>query len=116
EYREAWHLVHHALLQLKVVLSFTRCDLLGTERHAEIAVEAAALRGDPIEIPTHPALELQNFLERCTRHRGKGNIARIEMGECAIKVIRDEGAAAATFLPAGPEHEVIHHQLASTLE
>ena len=38
------------------------------------------------------------------------------MWHCAVKVIGHERATGTTFLPIGPEHEVIDHQLTAAVE
>jgi len=91
-------------------------DVFGFEADAEVVVEVAALRRDPVEGPAHAAFEGLEFGEGGS---GDGHHRHVVVGQVlvgAVDVVGQEGAALAAFGPAGAEHEVVDDQLAATAE
>ena len=91
-------------------------DVLLRERHAEIVVEVAAVRGDPGEGPAHALPDLLDPLERRARDRGKCQVGLLEVLPRRIDMIGDEGAARAEVIGARRQHEVIDGELAAAPE
>ncbi len=91
-------------------------DVLGRERHAEIEIEVAALRGDPGECPAHPFLDLLDPPKRHARDRGERQVGMLEMLPRRVDMIGDERAAAAHMVRARRQHEMIDGELAAAVE
>ena len=91
-------------------------EVLRRERHAEIEVEVAAVRGDPGECPAHPVLDLLDPLERHARDRGERQVGMLEMLPRRVDMIGDERAAAAHMVRARRQHEMIDGELAAAAE
>jgi hypothetical protein len=81
-----------------------------------VEIEIASEGRDPLELPAHALLERIDLGERCARNRGEHGIAIGKVNGGTIEVIRDQGTAWATFLPAGAEHEMVHDELAASVE
>src|SRR5262249_45102021 len=95
-----------------VVVTYTfRVDIFLSERHVEIEVELALRGGQPGERPAHAFLVCGELLDGRTGDRDEGRVARGEMHHSPIESLRDERAALAAGVPAGPEHEVVHDEL-----
>ena len=99
-----------------VVGGFSSGCIFGFEANAEVVVEVAAFRRDPVEGPAHAALEGLEFGEG---RAGDGDHGHVVVGQVlvgAVDVVGEEGAALAAFGPAGAEHEVVDDQLAAAAE
>ena len=106
--REAGHAV--------VVVDRAVDPLLGREADVEVAVEVVARRRDPVELPAHALPEALDLGQRRARDGHERDVAVRQVHEHAVGVVGHVRAARAALLPARPEHEVLHQQLAPAVE
>src|SRR6516164_3983831 len=67
-------------------------------------------------MPSHALPECFNFGQARARNYRKRNVALCEVNSHAIEIVGEERAARASFFPSRTEHEVIHNELAATVE
>src|SRR5712671_8013826 len=91
-------------------------DVLGSERHAEIEVEVAAVRGDEGEGPAHPVHHLLDPPERRARDRGEREVGLFEMLPRRVDMVSGERAARADMIRVRRQHEVIDGELPAAAE
>jgi hypothetical protein len=91
-------------------------DVLLLERHAEIEVEVAVVRGDPRKGPSQNPLDLLDPLDRRARDRGKRQVGVPKVLLRSIDMIGDEGASFAHVIGPRRQHEVLDRELAAALE
>src|SRR5919202_2284120 len=119
--RDVAHHVHAArlghLLDGRGYLALQeRSQLLLRMREAEISVEVAAGRRNPFQAPAHPLLVRPELLERRTRDEQHRHVARGEVDDVRVEVVRDRGADGAAGLVRRAEHEVVDEQLGAPVE
>ena len=116
EHADAWRFLDAEAGGAEIIDLGAGLDLLRRERHREVVVEVAVRRRQPVEGPAHPLLERVELLQRRTRDRDQGGVARGKVRNHPLKTVGPERAAFAAFVPVGREHEVLHHELAAPLE
>ena len=101
---------------LVVVVKVAAGDLLRPERDVVIVIEVAAGGGDPVELPSHAALERLKFRPGRPRNGRQRNVAGVEVGRHAREMVGNVRTTGATSGPAGAEHEVVDDQLSAAVE
>src|SRR5215469_8354550 len=101
---------------LKVVIDLALGQILFLERDVVVVVEIAAKGGNPVEAPPHPFFVSLDFRQRCARNRKESDVVMCEMEVGPVDMIGKKRAAYAPGLAPGPEHEVIHDELAAAVE
>lgn len=99
-----------------VVVNLAGGQFLLCEADAEAAIEVAAIRRHPFELPTHAPEKAFDLGQRCAGDRDEGDVAMGKVHVHAVAMICHEGAAWTTLLPSRAEHEVLHQQLAPPIE
>src|SRR5215469_15646877 len=100
---------------VEVVVLALRHFFLG-ERYAKIVIERVPVRRYPLKLPAHPLLERLDLGKGRSRNCDQGHIALLEVDDAGIEVISRHRAAWTTLLPVRAEHEMIHNQLAASVE
>src|SRR5258708_830126 len=109
---QAFALGLEGILHLVVVESLLVLDFLGSECHAQVAVEFVGARRQPLERPAHALPERLDLLDRCARDGDQRNVALSQVHDVGVEVVRPERARRASFLPVRAEHEVVDDKLA----
>jgi len=76
-----------------------RLQLLLRVQEAEVAVEIAAYRRDPVDAPSHPLLVSAELLERRPRGQQHGDVPRRQVGQVRVDIVRNNDAFAALAHP-----------------
>ncbi|MNH24152.1 hypothetical protein D3C79_840700 [compost metagenome] len=113
---EAGHVLARVVAGAVVVAGRAGGDVFGLGRHAEVLVEAAAVGRHPLEAPAHAFAEGLELLPGRPRHAEQGHVVVLEVLIGTVDMVGEEGAARATLLPAGAEHEVVDDQGAAAVE
>src|SRR5215510_9551296 len=99
-----------------VVVGAARRDLVGRERDVEVVVELGVVRRHPRKTPPHPLADDLDRAERRAGHGDVGHVVVLQMHERPLDLIDLEGASDTLTDLTGSHHEVLHEQLAASLE
>src|SRR5215467_6644539 len=92
------------------------CDFLRSEGYIEVIVEAAVVRRNPSEAPTHPLTDDFYLINGSTRHSHVSDVMVFQMHENAFNMVDLEGTPNALSVLPRSHHEVLHEELTSTVE
>src|SRR5262245_41804632 len=100
----------------KVIRLASIRELLLGKGHAEVAVEIAAVRRNPLEPPAHAFLESLDLRQRRPRDHDHCDVSCIQVHDRPIDMIHQKRATRTALLPGRSEHEVVDDQLATSVK